>query len=76
MSTGSEALVPYYHAKIVWHIELALVHVPYFSVKIVEHETSSSSCAILAASTCHVKKLGGSFFRSGSKVGESVKILH
>ena len=38
MSTGSEALVPYYHAKIVWHIELALVHVPYFSVKIVEHE--------------------------------------
>ena len=27
-----------YHAKIVWHIELALVHVPYYCVKIVEHE--------------------------------------
>ena len=38
MSTGSEALVPYYHAKIVWHIELALVHVLYYSVKIVEYE--------------------------------------
>ena len=38
MRTGSEALVPYYNVKIVWHIELALVHVPYYSVKIVEQE--------------------------------------